>query len=144
MVDYQALKQKITQQLLKALAHLQYSYNKIQGLPEVPEMLDSESLEVWESFAARFSRVADIFLAKYVRYCILQDDPGFRGSFRDFMNRAEKLGLIDDVDSWMTIRALRNLSVHEYADEDLAEYFRSLKKNVSKLLAIEKNLLNGQ
>ena len=134
------LQVKITQQLLKALEYLAYSYEKIIKLPDELENLDAESLETWESFAARFSRVADIFLAKYMRYHILYDDPGFRGSFRDFMNRGEKLKFIDDVDEWMTIRALRNLSVHEYADEDLTVYFRNLKKHTPKLLAIKKIL----
>ncbi len=140
MPDYAELKSSITDQLLKALEYLAYSYEKIQKLPDALDQLDAESLETWESFAARFSRVADIYLMKYVRYCILLDDPGFRGSFRDFMNRAEKLEYINDVEIWMTIRALRNLSVHEYADEDLTEYFRSLKKYTPKLLSIKDSL----
>lgn len=136
------LKQKIRKQLLKALEYLAYSFAKIQKLPENQNQLDAESLETWESFAARFSRVADIYLAKYMRLCILEDDPGFTGSFRDSMNRGEKLNLIDSVDDWMTIRSLRNLSVHEYADEDLTGYFQNLKQYTPKLLAL-KNLLQG-
>ena len=65
--------------LQRAITHLRYSYNKIINLP-LPEQLsqfDEELLETWESFAARFSRVTDIFLTKYIRTLILQDDPGF-------------------------------------------------------------------
>ena len=136
MPDYLKIQQQTRAHLLKALRYLDYSYQKIQKLPDQFEQLDAESLETWESFAARFSRVADIFLSKYIRVLILQDDPGFRGSFRDFMNRAEKLELIDNVESWMRIRALRNLTVHEYAEEDLTEYFHKLKTLAPKLLAI--------
>lgn len=134
------LKLKITNQLLKALDYLDYSYKKISKLPTDATNLDQESLETWESFAARFSRVADIFISKYIRTCILEDDPGFRGSFHDTMNRAEKLGLIDNVETWMVIRGLRNMSVHEYAEEDLAIYFANLKKYCLKLLSLKKLL----
>lgn len=131
------LKQKFHKQLLKALEYLDYSYAKVQQLPEKISELDAETLETWESFSARFSRVADIYLSKYIRAVILADDPGFNGSFRDFMNRAEKLRLIDQVDTWMSIRSLRNLSVHEYAEEDMTEYFQNLKKYTPKLLGIK-------
>jgi hypothetical protein len=134
------LKQDLKQQLLKALEYLDYSYAKIQVLPHQHNQLDMESLEVWESFATRFSRVADIFLSKYVRFLVLADDPGFRGSFRDFMNYAEKLNLIDNIDSWMEIRSLSNMAAHEYAGESLTEYFENLRDYTPKLLSI-KNLL---
>ncbi len=136
------LKQKFHKQLLKALEYLDYSYAKVQKLPEKISELDAETLETWESFSARFSRVADIYLSKYIRAVILADDPGFNGSFRDFMNRGEKLRLIDQVDTWMSIRSLRNLSVHEYAEEDMTEYFQNLKKFTPKLLGI-KDILQG-
>ncbi|MCH9644804.1 MAG: hypothetical protein K0U23_08125, partial [Gammaproteobacteria bacterium] len=82
--------------LCKALDHLEYSYKKILKLPVDANKLDDEMLETWESFAARFSRVTDIFLTKYLRSYVLVNDPGFRGSLRDYVNQAEKTGLIDD------------------------------------------------
>lgn len=123
--------------LIKAIKHLEYSYNKIVKLPEKTEELDEESLETWESFAARFGRVADIFLMKYVRAYVLLQDPGFSGSLRDFVNQGEKLGMIDNADIWMSIRELRNISAHEYTDKDLTEFFKRLKKEAPNLLAIK-------
>lgn len=123
--------------LLKALQHLNYSYNKIQKIPTDPNQLDDEMLEVWESFSARFCRVADIFLTKYVRAYVYLQDPGFNGTLRDFLNQAEKLGLIENVESWMAIRELRNISAHEYTDKDLAEFFLRLKKETPRLLSIK-------
>lgn len=126
--------------LLKALQHLEYSYKKILKLPEHPDQLDEESLETWESFAARFARVADIFLMKYLRAFVLQQDPGFTGSLRDFVNQAEKLNLIDDAEKWMRIRELRNISAHEYTDKDLVEFFKRLKQECPFLLVIKDKL----
>lgn len=129
--------------LMKALIHLEYSYQKIIKLPDRADQLDEESLETWESFSTRFCRVADIFLMKYLRAYVLQQDPGFSGSLRDFLNQAEKLHLIDDVEKWMMIRSLRNISAHEYTEKDLSEFFQRLKQECLFLLSI-KNKLNSQ
>jgi len=126
----------VKRKLLKALSHLEYSYQKILKLPEDVEKLDEESLETWESFSARFGRVADIFLSKYLRLTILLDDPGFTGTLRDFVNQAEKLKMIEDANIWMAIRELRNISSHDYSESDLSAFFRQLKKECPKLLTI--------
>lgn len=34
---------------------------------------------------------------------------GFSGSLRDFVNQAEKLGYIENAETWMGIRELRNI-----------------------------------
>ena len=96
---------------LKSLAHLEYSFNKVQKISPGPGLSDEE-LEVWESCAARLSRSVDLFLTKFVRLRIKQEDPGFDGSLRDFCNFAEKINLIDDVNAWMSLRELRNSNVH--------------------------------
>jgi len=125
------------EKLLKAIRHLEYSYNKVVNLPAEPDQLDEETLETWESFAARFCRVADVFLAKYVRAFVLLEDPGFNGSFRDTLNQAEKLNLINNTETWMAVRELRNISAHEYTDKDLAGFFHKLRAEAPKLIAIK-------
>jgi hypothetical protein len=123
--------------LSKALEHLGYSYKKVLSLPCNIEKLDEESLETWESFSARFSRVSELFLARYLRTRILIDDPGFSGSFRDFVNQAEKLEIIENANSWMQIRELRNIAAHDYSEKDLAQFFDTLRKNCPQLLSIQ-------
>jgi hypothetical protein len=125
------------ERLSKALIHLDYSYQKILKLSDNLDQLDEESLETWESFAARFSRVADLFLTKYLRALVLAQDPGFTGSLRDFVNQGEKLAAIDNAESWMAIRELRNISAHEYTDKDLAMFFKRLKQECPRLLSIQ-------
>lgn len=123
--------------LLKAIDHLEYSYHKILQLPVTLDALDEEMLETWESFAARFSRVADIFLTKYVRAAVLLNDPGFSGSLRDFLDQAEKLGILENVDGWMGIRELRNISAHEYTEKDLSIFFKRIKQEAPLLIKIK-------
>lgn len=135
MSDYQKLLQIQQRKLLKALQHLQYSYNKILNLSENVESLDDESLEVWESFSARFSRVSEVYF-QYVRTLVLNNDPGFSGSLRDFVNQGEKLGVVDDAAAWMHIRELRNITAHDYSEKDLTNFFKILKQECPRLLRI--------
>jgi hypothetical protein len=137
MTDNEQLLETYARKLKKALKHLDYSYNKILKLSDKVEILDDEDLETWESFAARFSRVVDIFLTRYLRAFILMNDPGFNGSLRDFVNQGEKLGIIDNADSWMSLRELRNISAHDYSERDLGEFFSRLKQECPKLLNIK-------
>ncbi len=102
-------------------------------------MNDSE-LEAWDSFAARFARTSDIFLTKYVKAYVLQDDPAYDGGFHDQLNKAEKLGLIENTELWMDIRELRNATVHEYSDQDLEKIFEKFRKYTPLLLALAKKL----
>ncbi|MCL5260969.1 MAG: nucleotidyltransferase substrate binding protein [Gammaproteobacteria bacterium] len=136
MTDYDALIETQQRKLKKAITHLEYSYKKVLKLSSNPAELDEESLEVWESFAARFSRVADIFLAQYLRAIVLKNDPGFSGSMRDFLNQGEKLGVINDAEIWLKIREIRNVTVHDYSESDLKFYFERLKKECPLLLSI--------
>lgn len=129
--------ENITTQLQKALEYLEYSFKKVSSLPDKPAELDQESLETWESFTARFARVADIFMAKYLRARILEEDPAFRGTMRDFVNTGAKIGIIDDVEKWMVIRSLRNISAHEYSEGELREFFLQLKKYTPSLLELK-------
>lgn len=126
-----------TRRLKKALGHLSYSRRKVQKMPTDPTKLDEEQLETWESFSARLARVVDLFLTKYLRSIVLRDDPGFDGTLRDCVNQAEKMRLIENADRWMSIRELRNITAHEYADEELAEYFKQARKAADHVLRIE-------
>jgi len=136
MDAYDEQKEVLVEQLNKALDHLEYSFNKIQSLSTKVAELDNETLETWESFCARFSRVSDLFLMKYLRTAILQNDPAFRGSLRDHVNLAEKLELLDDAEAWMQIRSLQNVSSYDYNDSDMEEFLRALKKECPRLLSI--------
>ncbi len=126
------------QQLKKALSYLEYSYAKVQKLPVHMAELDQETLQAWEGFSARFSRVADIFLSKYVRTYVAEKEPGFRGSMRDIINMGEKLSLLDDADAWVEIREMRNVTAHEYSDAAFDAYIGNLLRLTPHLINIKK------
>lgn len=135
LIEYE---NEVSTQLKKSLTHLEYSYQKIQNLNQSVEEMDEATLEAWEAFAARFARTADIFFMKYMKLKVKIEDPGFNGTFRDYLNQAEKINLVNNTQSWMEIRELRNISAHEYSENNLTEIFTKLKNYTPLLLDIRK------
>ncbi len=126
--------------LVKALNYLEYTYDRVRSLPTRLSDLQPEELERWDSMATRFSRASDLFLSKYIKAAVLQDDPAFDGAFRDFLNRAEKLHLIDSIDTWLEIRNLRNVAVHEYSEGDLDKILQKFLKYTPVLMELRMRL----
>lgn len=125
------------QKLRKAINHLDYSYLKIEKLPTHLESLSEDQLADWEAYSARFSRVVELFLGRYLRSEILKGDPAFEGSLRDYVNKAEKLNLVENAETWMGLRELRNITAHEYSESDLEGYFARLRQEYSTLKKIK-------
>lgn len=55
--------------------------------------------------------------------------------FIDILNRAEKLGIIEDAQEWMMLRELRNILTHEYSEDE-----EDIAKGINKLYDISKRL----
>jgi len=140
MDKYDKLIQNYKEKLIKAIYHLDYSFQKVKILPYEASKLDDEVLEKWESFTSRFCRVVDLFLTKYLRASVLRDDPGFQGSLRDFVNQGEKLKLIKSSDTWMRFREYRNIITHEYTEEELSILFKNILGDAPEVLEIRKIL----
>ena len=129
--------------IVKSLLHLEYSYNKAKNLKTSVAELSEDQLETWDGFAPRFARSSDLFLSKYIKAYVSKDDPAFDGGFRDYLNRAEKLELIDSVDQWLDIRDMRNVVVHEYSEKDLEKFFEKLIKYSPLLLELRSKLADA-
>ena len=143
MTDYKTLLNDVRNKLIKSITHLEFSYDKVQALTSNVLDMDDEMMETWESFSARFSRTSDIFLSRFVRTVILSGDPGFAGSLRDYVNKAEKLGLIDDAALWMEMRELRNVTVHDYNETTLSKIYERVRELAPKLIAL-KDIVNKE
>ena len=69
-----------------------------------------------EAFVSRFSRLQDTLGDKLLPTWLAAH--GERtGTFIDNLDRAERLGLIEDAQAWIDMRRQRNQMVHEYVDD---------------------------
>jgi hypothetical protein len=82
--------------------------NRLEGDPELAERV--------EAFVGRFGRLQDTVGDKLLPTLLvaLGEKPA---AAIDNLDRAERLGLIDSTDDWMTMRNLRNKMVHEYVED---------------------------
>jgi len=126
--------------IVKSLKYLRYSFEKVKTYPTNPEQMSEVEFEVWDGFSTRFSRSSDIFLSKFIKAYLKNDDPTFDGSFKDMLNRAEKLGLIENTDAWVDIRELRNVVVNEYSDDDLEIILIKMLSLTPLILDLDKRL----
>lgn len=100
--------------------HLAYSHQRLYAEPIdtawVLNLDNSPELgERLEAFVSRFGRMQDTIASKLLpRWLIcLEETPG---SQIEILNRAERLGVIEDTQAWLEARRLRNRLVHEYME----------------------------
>ena len=77
--------------------------------------LNSEAVMRLDQFIFRFSKLQDVIGAKIFRYVLawLYEEEETM-SMRDVLDRLERLGVIDSVESWVYMRELRNTIAHDY------------------------------
>lgn len=86
---------------------------------ELSELTPNSALaERMDAFVARFGRLQDTLGDKLLP-ALLKVLDGHSGPLIDNLNRAARLGWIEEPASWLAVRRLRNQMIHEYV-EDLA------------------------
>jgi len=126
--------------------HLIYSWGRlysqpidaawVQNLDKNPELA-----ERLEAFISRFGRMQDTIADKLLpRWLMsLAETPG---SQIETLNRAEKLGVLENVEHWLEARKLRNRLIHEYMEnEDRFAEDLALAKEYSIMLVDTYRLL---
>ncbi|WP_294042290.1 hypothetical protein [Thiolapillus sp.] len=104
----------------KEIRHLQYSWHRVfseeinanwvKNLENTPE-----TAERMEAFISRFGRTQDTISDKLLpRWLMALAEK--TGSQIEILNRAERLGILQNTENWLQARYLRNRLVHEYHD----------------------------
>ena len=100
------------------LLHLQQTNQRLFAQPWSQEamankMLDIDFAERVDAFVARFGRLQDLLGDKYLpAWLRAVQEPV--GTALENLDRAEKLGLVQSADAWISVRKLRNQLFHEY------------------------------
>lgn len=112
--------------------HLAYSWRSLfDASPTIDatwvETLDNDPERAvrLEAFVSRFGRMQDTIAGKLIPYWLQALAEPIASQIEN-LNRAERLGVIEDVERWLELRRLRNRLVHEYLErpEDFAEGLR--------------------
>lgn len=88
-----------------------FSLDQVSRLEEDPELAERV-----EAFVGRFGRLQDTVGDKLLP-SLLAAQGEKPSSAIDNLDRAERLGLLNSADEWMTMRSLRNQMVHEYVED---------------------------
>ena len=108
----------------KEIRHLQYSWHRVfseeinanwvKNLENTPE-----TAERMEAFISRFGRTQDTISDKLLpRWLMALAEK--TGSQIEILNRAERLGILQNTENWLQARYLRNRLVHEYMTDPAA------------------------
>lgn len=133
-------------ELEKAADILRYSYSKCIAI-DLMDGIDQNTLESFEALTSRFARLSDMLIQKVLR-TIDMIDLESSGTVRDRINRAEKKKVIDNADTLVEIRVLRNEIAHEYKSETVYVIFEKvlhltplLIKDIDSTIRYTSNLL---
>lgn len=119
----------LAETVLAEASHLQTTDRRLFVIPMTAERaaclrLDVELSERTDAFVARFGRLqdtlADKLLPELLHWLAEPVGPAI-----DNLNKAERLGWIGSVETWISVRRLRNRMIHEYV-RDPAELAMTL------------------
>jgi hypothetical protein len=97
---------------------------------------NSALAERMDAFVARFGRLQDTLGDKLLPVLLKVLD-GHSGPLIDNLNRAARLGWIEEATPWLAVRRLRNQMVHEYVEDPaiLADALNGAHEAVPMLMA---------
>ncbi|RTZ60363.1 MAG: hypothetical protein DSZ31_02220 [Gammaproteobacteria bacterium] len=131
--------EKVVEELERHKARMEFAKKIIESWGEISEefLEDSYKVTVIDSFIFRFSKFQDALGKKLfpLTLQVLGEDIE-NLPFIDWLNRLEKLGLINSAQEWMEIRVLRNLITHTYPWETEA-----ILKNLKEALKRSETLI---
>lgn len=107
----------------KELQHLQLTDARLFAVPMDGQRVDRlaadpELAERVDAFVARFGRLQDTLGDKVLPAYLVAHGERL-ATFVENLDRAEKLGIISDAQTWLDMRRLRNQMIHEYVEDPL-------------------------
>lgn len=101
------------------------------ALQRAPE----EEVATIDTFILRFGRLQDNIGNKLFRNLLELEQEKFVTMY-DILNKIEKIGIVDNINTWSEIREIRNIIIHEY-DID----FEKAAKNLNNVVTYAPELL---
>ena len=120
----------------EAANHLYISHERCKDFINNEEYTEQQLIEL-EALTARFARTSDLLIQKLFK-TIDQLDASTPGTVRDRILMAEKKGLLENADTLLEIRNVRNTIAHEYESSDVREMFLFVFRHSDLLIEVLK------
>lgn len=143
-------KQRIASYISVCNIHSERLANSIRNLKKlIPfsvaqyKMLNEQEVSFLDQMSYRFGTLQDA-MGRLLRLILLSLGEDVTNlPFIDILNKAEKLGIIENAHEWITLRELRNLLTHEYSEkiEEIVEGINKLYEISKRLLEIYKEII---
>jgi hypothetical protein len=110
-------------QCQRHLHHLRHAQSSLLAhAPIHPDQLgamDDETVQDWDQFILRFTKLQDAMgMRLYPALLQYLQEPYDTRPMLDKLNRLEQLGILESVDEWNSLRAIRNHFAHDYPEDD--------------------------
>jgi hypothetical protein len=115
--------EKLISECDKHVQRMSYAYTKMALFmpldPSRYQALSDDEVEHIDQFLFRFSKLQDAMGEKLFVSMLefLQEENPKSKPFIDTLNRLEQIGLLEDKNTWLELRKLRNNIAHQYEDE---------------------------
>jgi hypothetical protein len=105
------------------LHHLKHALASLSALlpvtPHSLSLMDDEMVQDWDQFVLRFTKLQDAIGARLLPAVLsFLQEPYEDRPMLDKLHRLEKLGYLPNVESWNTLRSIRNHFAHDYPQDD--------------------------
>jgi len=120
----------------EAARHLDISFERCKKFIDNKDFSEDQLIEL-EALTARFARVSDLLIQKIFKSIDLLD-ANTPGTVRDRIIQAERKGIIENAQTLLEIRNVRNTIAHEYESESLIEMFLFIFRHSTILMEILK------
>lgn len=138
--DQQAITRQARRQVNDTIHLVEASLDKLQPFdPAYPYTPDE--YEPYDALSDRFMRAVEIcikFFRSYERLQFAEESE----TFRDQLNRMEKLGLVTSVELWFRMREVRNRIVHDYSPEKVKELYDDMMGTLGNELRAITHIIN--
>ena len=122
---------------------IEKSYSKVGGIFPLSALkyknLSDDEIEAIDQYLFRFAKLQDTMGDKLFKLIVSKYlDTVEQLTFLDILNQLEKIGILDDVNTWKKLRAIRNDISHQYDDEpqEMAEALNNMFAYKNELLTI--------
>ena len=135
--------QKYLNECNKHKIRIEKSYAKVKEIFPLSapryQSLNDDEIEAMDQYLFRFSKLQDTLGKRVFRAIVSEYEEDIDAlTFVDVLNRLEKIGVLDDVNIWKTLRDVRNDISHQYDDnpQEMAEALNNIFAYKTELIAI--------